>query len=86
MKTHTLAALLVITGLLGGCGGGGGGDSVAAPEPAPPMTQSVPGAIANSVDALIAFAKGLMNDNTAEPLRLGTVQPATDNTAEPTGL
>ncbi|MFT5933828.1 MAG: hypothetical protein ACI9M6_000875 [Hydrogenophaga sp.] len=88
MKKHTLpalAALAMATSLLVGCGGGGD-DSVAAPEPSPPVAESVPAAIGSSVDALIAFAKGLVSDNTAEPLRLGTVQPATDDTAEPTGL
>lgn len=86
MKKHTLsafAALALATGLLSGCGSGN--DDVAAPDPAP-VAASVPSAIGDSVDALIAFAKGLMNDNTAEPLLLGTVQPATSDTAEPTGL
>lgn len=89
MRKHTLpalAALALATGLLGGCGGGGDDSVAAAPEPSPPVAESVPVAIGNSVDALIAFAKGLVSDNTAEPLRLGTVQPATDDTAEPTGL
>ena len=88
MKKNTLsvlAALALATSLLGGCGGGGG-DSVAEPEPSPPVADSVPAAIANSVDALIAFAKGLLSDDSAEPLLLGTVQPATDDAAEPTGL
>ena len=76
-----LAALALTTGLLVGCGGGGG----AAPTVSP-VADSVPAAIANSVDALIAFAKGLMNDDTAEPLLLGTVVPATDDTAEPSEL
>ena len=87
MKKHSLsalAALALATGLLGGCGGGG--DYVAAPNPTPPLVDSVPAAIASSVDALIAFAKGLVSDDTAEPLLLGTVQPATSDTAEPTGL
>ncbi len=86
MKKHTfstLAALALTTGLLSGCGSGN--DDVAAPNP-PPVADSVPSAIGDSVDALIAFAKGLMNDDTAEPLLLGTVQPATSDTAEPTGL
>jgi hypothetical protein len=78
-----LAALALTTGLLVGCGGGGGGG--AAPT-VPPVADSVPAAIASSVDALIAFAKGLMNDDTAEPLLLGTVVPATDDTAEPSSL
>jgi hypothetical protein len=86
MKKHTLSALAglaLAAGLLSGCGGGGGGGD--APG-APPVADSVPAAIANSVDTLIAFAQGLMNDDTAEPLLLGTVQPATDDTAEPAGL
>lgn len=84
MKKHTLsalAALALATGLLSGCGGGGGD----APG-VPPVADSVPAAIANSVDALIAFAQSLMNDDTAEPLLLGNVQPATDDTVEPAGL
>ena len=84
MKKNTLSALAslaLVTSLLGGCG-----DSVAEPEPSPPVADSVPAAIANSVDALIAFAKGLLSDDSAEPLLLGTVQPATDDAAEPTGL
>lgn len=76
-----LAALALATGLLAGCGGGGG----AAPT-VPPVAQSVPAAIANSADALLAFAKGLMEDDTAQPLLLGTVVPATDDTTEPAGL
>jgi hypothetical protein len=86
MKKHTLsamAALALATGLLSGCGSGN--DDAAMPDPTP-VADSVPSAIGDSVDALIAFAKGLMSDNTAEPLLLGTVQPATSNTAEPTGL
>jgi hypothetical protein len=50
------------------------------------VANSVPSAIGDSVDALIAFVKSLMSDDTAEPLLLGTVQPATSDTAEPTGL
>jgi hypothetical protein len=86
MKKHTLsamAALALATGLLSGCGSGN--DDVVTPDPTP-VADSVPSAIGDSVDALIAFAKGLMSDNTAEPLLLGTVQPATSDTAEPTGL
>lgn len=86
MKKHTLSALAVLalaTGLLSGCGSGN--DDVAAPNPTP-VADSVPSAIGNSVDALIAFARGLMNSDTAEPLLLGTVQPATSDTTEPTGL
>lgn len=84
MKKHTLsalAALALATSLLGGCGGGS-----TAPEVTPPVADSVPAAIANSVDALVAFAKGLVSDDTAEPLLLSTVQPATDDMAEPAGL
>lgn len=87
MKKHTLsalAALALATGLLSGCGSGN--DDVAAPDPTPPVANSVPSAIASSVDALLAFVKGLMGDDTAEPLLLGTVQPATSDTAEPAGL
>jgi hypothetical protein len=79
-----LAALVLSAGLLSACGGGGGG--YAPTQDAPPVADSVPGAIANSVDALIAFAKGLVTDDTAEPLLLGTVVPATDDSAEPAGL
>ena len=87
MKKHTfsaLAALALATGLLSGCGSGN--DDVAVIDPPPPVANSVPSAIGDSVDALIAFVKGLMSDDTAEPLLLGTVQPATSDTAEPTGL
>lgn len=83
LKLPGLAALALAAGLLAGCGGGGGGD--AAPTD-PPVAASVPAAIASSVDALITFAKGLTNDATAEPLLLGTVVPAADDTAEPAGL
>jgi hypothetical protein len=87
MKKHPISALTALAlaaGLLSGCGTGN--DDIAAPERTPPVAASVPGAIADSVEALIAFAKGLMNDDTAEPLLLGTVQPATSDTAEPTDL
>lgn len=84
--THTifprLAAVALATALLGACGGGGGD----ATPTVPTVADSVPSSIASSVDALIAFAKGLMADDTAEPLLLGTVVPATDDTAEPSGL
>lgn len=86
MKKHTfstLSALALVAGLLGGCGGN---NDVAVIDPEPPVPDSVPSAIGDSVDTLIAFVKGLGNDDTAEPLLLGTVQPATSNTAEPTGL
>lgn len=86
MKKHTLsalAALALATGLLGGCGSG---NDTVAPDPTPPVADSVPAAIGNSIDALIAFARGLVSDNTAEPLLLGTVQPATSDTAEPASL
>jgi hypothetical protein len=85
MKNHTLPALASValaTSLLVGCGGGGGGGAPAVA----PVADSVPAAIANSVDALIDFARSLVSDDTAEPLLLGTVQPATDDTAEPAGL
>lgn len=85
MKKHTfstLAAVALATGLLGGCGSG---NDTIVPDPTP-VADSVPSAIGDSVAALIAFAKDLMSDNTAEPLLLGTVQPATSDTAEPTGL
>jgi hypothetical protein len=85
MKKHTfpvLAAVALATGLLGGCGSG---NDTTVPDPTP-VAASVPSAIGDSVDALIAFAKGLMSDDTAEPLLVGTVQPATSDTAEPTGL
>jgi hypothetical protein len=84
MTLPGLAALVLSAGLLSACGGGGGYDA-ATPE-VPPVADSVPGAIANSVDALIAFAKGLATDDTAEPLLLGTVVPATDDTGEPAAL
>jgi hypothetical protein len=86
MKKHTLpmlAALALVTGLLSGCGGS---NDVAVIDPTPPAPASVPSTIGDSVDALIAFVKGLVNDDSAEPLLLGTVQPAISDTAEPTGL
>lgn len=86
MKKHTLAAMAALaltTGLLGGCGSG---NDTAVIDPPPPVPDSVPSAIGDSVDALIAFARGLVSNDTAEPLLLGTVQPATSDTAEPTAL
>lgn len=77
-----LAAVALATALLGACGGGGGDATPAVP----PVADSVPAGIASSVDALIAFAKSLMADDTAEPLLLGTVVPANDDTAEPSEL
>jgi hypothetical protein len=85
MKKHTLSAITALalaTGLLSGCGSG---NDTTVPDPAP-VADSVPSAIGDSVDALIAFAKGLVSDDTAEPLLLGTVQPATSDTTEPAGL
>lgn len=76
-----LAALALSAGLLSACGGGGSSSSSSGSA-----SDSVPTTIASSVDALIAFATGLMTDDTAEPLLLGTVTPATDDTAEPSGL
>ena len=86
MKKHTLsamAALALATGLLSCCGSGNDTTEI---NPTPPVADSVPSAIGDSVDALIAFARGLVNDDTAEPLLLGTVQPATSDTAEPASL
>ena len=78
-----LAAVARAATLHAACGGGGGGDATPA---VPPVADSVPPSIASSVDALIAFARSLMADDTAEPLQLGTVVPATDDTAEPSEL
>jgi hypothetical protein len=75
------AAVLLSAGLLAGCGGGGDGG----PVTAAPLT-AVPAAIGNSVDALLAFALGLITTDTGEPLSLGTVQPAISDTAEPRDL
>lgn len=75
-----LATLALCTGLLAGCGGGGSASLET------PSTGSVPAILSSSVGALIAFAKSLVSDDTAEPLSLGTVEPAVDDTAEPAGL
>lgn len=81
MSIPGLAALALCAGLLVGCGGG---HDTAAVEP--PDTSSVPEAVASSVDALISFVQGLVSDDTSEPLSLGTVVPATDDTSEPAPL
>lgn len=78
-----LAALALSAGLLSACGGGGGGGGE---EPPVAVTDTVPAAIATSVDALLNFASGVASNDTAEPLLLGSVVPATDDTAEPAGL
>ncbi|WP_119354433.1 hypothetical protein [Azohydromonas sediminis] len=75
-----LVVLVLCTSLLTGCGGD---DHVTAPAL---PSDSVPEAVASSVDALIAFAKGLASDDSAEPLSLGTVVPAVDDTIEPASL
>lgn len=83
MSIPGLAVLALCTGLLAGCGGGH--------DPAPvgvetPDTSAVPEVVASSVEALVGFVKGLVSDDTAEPLSLGTVTLATDDTSEPAGL
>lgn len=77
-----LAGLALITSLLVACGGGSDHEV----EVRTPSPDTVPGGIADSVNALIEFARNLMADDTAEPLLLGDAQPATDDTAEPSGL
>lgn len=75
-----LAALLASAALITACGGG----ESTVPLPAPEA--SVPAAVGDSVSALTDFVAQQTTSDTDEPLRLGAVVPATDDTAEPTPL
>jgi hypothetical protein len=80
MQTIRLVALLATATLITACGGGSSTPVVPAPE------ASVPAEVGDSVSALTDFARQQPPTDTDEPLQLGTVVPATDDTAEPTVL
>jgi hypothetical protein len=66
---------------LAACGGGGSGD-----DTPPPPDDTVPPSALVSTQALVAFLKGLVSSDTAQPLRLDGVVPPTSDTEEPLDL
>lgn len=80
MHTIRLVALLAATALITACGGGSSTPVAPAPD------TKVPASVGDSVSALNDFAAQQQPSDTDEPLQLGNVVPATDDTAEPTPL
>lgn len=81
MQTIRLVALLATAALMTACGGGDNNTPAA-----PAAEASVPATVGDSVSALTDFAAQQPPSETDEPLLLGNVVPATDDTAEPTPL
>lgn len=80
MQTIRSVASLATALLITACGGGS--STPVAPIP----DASVPATVGDSVSALTDFARQQRLTDTDEPLQLGTVIPAIDDTAEPARL
>jgi len=81
MRTIQLLSVLATTVLIAACGGGDD-TTTASPQP----EAAIPSAVGDSVSALTEFAAQQPPSETEEPLLLGNVVPATNDTAEPTPL
>jgi hypothetical protein len=78
MKLKTLASIGCLGVILAACGGGGGGgDAGTAGGPG-----SVSPSVLASVDAFIAYVRGLAPDETSEPLTLPDVAAPTTETGD----
>jgi ABC-type glycerol-3-phosphate transport system substrate-binding protein len=84
MKTKTLLALSAAATVLAACGGGGGDSSIGDTANGGGTPGAVPSSAFGSVDAFVAYVRGLSNDETSEPLTLPTDAAPTSDTAEPT--
>jgi hypothetical protein len=86
MKLRTLAAIGCLGVIVAACGGGSdGGGTVAGGGTNGPSgpTTSVPSSTFASVDAFIAYLRGLAADETSEPLPLPDAAIPTSDTTEP---
>ena len=75
-RRRWLPALAVLT--LAGCGGGGSSAPAEAPQP-----QEVPSSATADSQSYVAFVASLAPSETAEPMRLGNLQPPTRDDEEP---
>lgn len=86
-RIRSAGALLAALVALGGCGGGGGGATAVSAAPAadlePSATAAVPDGAAGSVDAFMAYLKGLSpDDETSEPATMDRFTPPADDAAD----
>lgn len=88
-----LAAVLLVSALgLSACGSDNdsdGGPVAGAPPPgAPPAApqSGVPASAGGSIEAYIAYLKGLQTDETSSPVNIGSFMPPVDDAAAPTLL
>jgi hypothetical protein len=89
MKLNTLASIGCLGVVLAACGGGGGGGDLGTVPVGGGTTgttgtpTSVSSSALASVDAFIAYLRGLAADETSEPLTLPDVAAPTSDTTEP---
>jgi hypothetical protein len=80
------ALALVAVLCVAGCGGGGGAAMDDPPDASGGGGTPVPLAAGQSSSALVRFLKGLVADETGEPMQVGAFEPPTADAAEPEGI
>lgn len=92
---RTMALILGLSAMLGGCGGGdggggdgGGGGGAIAATTTTPDSNGIPASALQSIDSFVDFLKGLLAQasEAAEPIALGNAALPTSETAEPVSL
>jgi uncharacterized protein YdeI (BOF family) len=88
MKLKTLASIGCLGVILAACGGGGSDDVATSPGSGGTTgttgpTTSVTASAFASVDAFVAYVRGLAADETSEPVALPDAAAPTSDTKEP---
>jgi hypothetical protein len=92
MNKWTLISILASSTALAACWGDsdGSGPVATAPAPSPASpTAGVPASASSSIDGMVSYLValvGVKNDNTDEPVDVGSFAPPTSNTTEPAPL